>query len=192
MVLTTIDSAVYWATSSPGGPVHVNCPFREPLENSPNKWTPSCLQGLDFWMSSAEPFTKYFDVQAAPACNDNLQEIAEVINIVQRVNKGILLVGEIRTVDEMWAVLLLSKHLSWPVVADILSGLRLRKISTFLDIKDHILFIDHLDHDLLSDFVSDWIHLDVIIQVYYCFLWVYYHLILWWLMLRFIYLFSYY
>ena len=123
-------------------------------------------------MSSAEPFTKYFDVQAAPACNDNPHEIAEVINVVQKVNKGILLIGEIRTVDEMWAVLLLAKHLSWPVVADILSGLRLRKIMTFPVIRDHILFIDHLDHALLSDFFSDWTHLDVIIQVCYYFLWV--------------------
>ncbi|KAM6548265.1 hypothetical protein CsatB_019941 [Cannabis sativa] len=166
MVLTTVDSAVHWATSSPCGPVHINCPFREPLENSPSKWMSSCLKGLDFWISSAEPFTKYFDVQCAHACNISPHDMSEVVNAIQKVNQGILIIGGIHTVDEMWAVLLLAKHLSWPVVADILSGLRLRKLLTsFPEIKPNILFIDHLDHSLLSDAVNDWMHVDVIIQI---------------------------
>src|SRR5450830_603279 len=32
MLLTAIDYAVYLSTSSPEGPVHINCMFREPLE----------------------------------------------------------------------------------------------------------------------------------------------------------------
>lgn len=166
MVLTTVDSAVHWATSSPCGPVHINCPFREPLENSPSKWMLSCLKGLDFWMRSAEPFTKYFNVQSAHACDVCPHEISEVVNAIQKVNKGILIVGGIHRVDEMWAVLLLAKHLLWPVVADVLSGLRFRKLLTsFPEIEDNILFVDHLDHSLLSEVVSDLMHVDVIIQV---------------------------
>ncbi|XP_062111267.1 protein PHYLLO, chloroplastic isoform X2 [Humulus lupulus] len=166
LVLTTVDSAVHWATSSPGGPVHINCPFREPLENSPSKWMSSCLKGLDFWINSAEPFTKYFDEHCAHACKVCPHDMSEVVNAIQKANKGILIIGGIHTVDEMWAVLLLAKHLSWPVVADILSGLRLRKLLTsFPEIKANILFIDHLDHSLLSDVVRDWMHVDVIIQI---------------------------
>ncbi|PON74619.1 Menaquinone biosynthesis protein MenD [Parasponia andersonii] len=166
MVLTTVDSAVHWATSSPCGPVHINCPFREPLDNSPSKWMSSCLKGLDFWMCSAEPFTKYFNVECAHACNLGPHEMSEVLNVIQNVKKGILIIGGIHTVDEMWAVLLLAKHLLWPVVADILSGLRLRKLLTsFPEIEHNILFIDYLDHSLLSDVVSDWMNVDVIIQI---------------------------
>ena len=167
MVLTTIDSAVHWATTSPCGPVHINCPFREPPENSPSEWMPSCLKGLDFWMSSAEPFTKYFDLQCSHACADIPREILDITTSIQKAKKGILVIGAIHTVDEMWAVLLLAKHLLWPVVADVLSGLRLRKLLTsFPEIEDNILFVDHLDHVLLSDFVRDWIHVDVILQVF--------------------------
>ncbi|XP_026381048.1 protein PHYLLO, chloroplastic-like isoform X2 [Papaver somniferum] len=52
MVLTTLDSAVHWATHAPYGPVHINCAFREPLENTPKQWRLSCLQGLDLWKSN--------------------------------------------------------------------------------------------------------------------------------------------
>lgn len=167
MVLTTLDSAVHWATSSPYGPVHINCPFREPLDNSPKKWISSCLKGLDIWMSSIEPFTKYIQVQHSHACKNSTHgQMAEVLELIQGVNKGLLIVGAIHTEDEMWAVFLLAKHLQWPVIADILSGLRLRKLSaSFPDVEKNILFLDHLDHALLSEAVNDWIEFDVIIQV---------------------------
>ncbi|CAN6675731.1 unnamed protein product [Malus baccata var. baccata] len=166
MVLTTLDSAVHWATSSPCGPVHINCPFREPLENSPSKWMTSCLKGLDFWMSSTEPFTKYIKVQSAHTYDDGCGQMSDILNLIRGTNKGILLIGAIHSEDEMWAVLLLVKHLQWPVVADILSGLRLRKLLTsFPEIGDDLLFVDHLDHALLSDSMSSWINFDLIIQI---------------------------
>lgn len=125
-----------------------------------------CLKGLDFWMPSSEPFTKYIQVQHSFACHDTGSQMEEVIKVIQGANKGLLLVGAIHTEDEMWAALLLAKHLLWPVVADILSGLRLRKLlSSFPETEENLLFVDHLDHALLSDSVRDWVQVDVIIQV---------------------------
>ncbi|KAL6978038.1 hypothetical protein U1Q18_049008 [Sarracenia purpurea var. burkii] len=164
MVLTTLDSAVYWATISPYGPVHINCPFREPLDNSSKPWILSCLKGMDFWMSSAQPFTNYIQPQYSYACNGAHIQMAEVVQVIQRAGRGLLLLGAIHREDDIWAALLLAKHLSWPVVADILSGLRLRKYFTHLEV-ENLLFIDHLGHSLLSDSFRSWAHADVIVQV---------------------------
>ncbi|KAA8532823.1 hypothetical protein F0562_033059 [Nyssa sinensis] len=166
MVLTTIDSAVYLATSSPCGPVHINCPFREPLDNSLRKWMLSCLKGLDFWISSADPFTKYIQLQHSYPCNDAQGQMAEVLKVIQGANQGLLLIGAIHSEDDVWAALLLAKHLLWPVVADVLSGLRLRKyFSSFSEIEEKFLFVDHLDHSLLSNSVRSWAQADVIVQI---------------------------
>ncbi|KAJ8564701.1 hypothetical protein K7X08_001161 [Anisodus acutangulus] len=165
MVLTSIDSAVHIATSSPRGPVHINCPFREPLENSARTWSPICLIGLDSWMSTSVPFTSYIRVPHSYRCNYGTF-LAEALEVIEKSNRGLLLLGAIHHEDDIWAALLLAKHLSWPVVVDILSGLRLRKYFVpFPEFEDRILFIDHLDHMLLSDSVKDWMKADVIIQI---------------------------
>ncbi|XP_077237681.1 2-oxoglutarate decarboxylase/hydro-lyase/magnesium ion-binding protein isoform X2 [Tasmannia lanceolata] len=166
MVLTTVDSALHKATQAPYGPVHINCPFREPLEDSPREWDLSCLKGLDSWMSKEEPFTKYIRMQHFRACNEFHSQVAEVLEIIQRANQGLLLIGAIHSEDEIWAALLLAKHLFWPVVADILSGLRFRKfLTSFPETEDNFLFIDHFDHLLLSDSVRGWAQPDVVIQI---------------------------
>ena len=170
MVLTTVDCAIYRATSSPCGPVHINCSFREPLEDSPKRWTVNCLKGLEFWMSGAEPFTNYIQMQHSFACDESFGHMAEVLNVIQGAKQGLLLIGAIHSEDDIWAALLLAKHLQWPVVADILSGLRLRKhMTSFSAIEENFLFVDHFDHCLLSNVVRNWAKADVIIQVYFVF-----------------------
>ncbi|GER31893.1 2-succinyl-5-enolpyruvyl-6-hydroxy-3-cyclohexene-1-carboxylate synthase [Striga asiatica] len=159
-VLTTIDSAFLKSTSSPVGPIHINCPFREPLASTSKTWSHKCLSGLDTWISNAEPLTRH-----SLTCYSNVKEqMVEVVKLVKGANQGILVLGSIQKEDDMWAALLLAKHLLWPIAVDIQSGLRLRKyVSTFLDSKD-ILFVDQLDQLLLSESVREWMRADVIIQ----------------------------
>lgn len=164
MVLTTLDSAVHLATSTPCGPVHINCPFREPLDSKTKEWSLSCLKGLDFWMSSSKPFTSYIKSNSSYACDGTGDQMVEVVEAIQRANKGLLVFGEIRK-EDVWAAQILAKHLSWPVIADILSGLRLRKYLTLSEVENNFYFIDHLDHLLLSHSFMGWAHADVIIQI---------------------------
>lgn len=167
MVLTTLDSTSHMATSSPYGPVHINCPFREPLGNTPTIWEHRCLNGLENWMSTSEPFTTYSQLQHSISSNQSQGFMAEVVKLVQGAKRGLLVLGALHTEDDIWAALLLAKHLSWPVVPGILSGLRLRKyMASFSEIEENIIFLDHLDQLLLSDAVKDWIQADVIIQVF--------------------------
>lgn len=165
MVLTTIDSALHLATSTPCGPVHINCPFREPLDSETDQWSLSCLKGLDFWMSNTEPFTRYISANSSFACDGIHGQIVAVVEAIQRANKGLLVIGEIRKEDDIWAAQLLAKHLSWPVIVDILSGLRLRKYFSQAEVENNFYFIDHLDHLLLSDSIRELAHADVIIQI---------------------------
>lgn len=164
MVLTTIDSALYSATQSLCGPVHINCPFREPLEDVPKEWAIDCLRGLDLWMSKEEPFTQYIKIQHA--WGDCYDQMVKVLDVIHNANQGLLLLGAIHTDDEIWAALLLAKHLSWPVVPDVLSGLRLRKLLTLCEgIEDDFIFLDHLDHVLISESVKSWLQPDVVVQI---------------------------
>ncbi|KAK1268062.1 hypothetical protein QJS04_geneDACA006670 [Acorus gramineus] len=166
MVLTTIDSAVYSATQVPKGPVHINCSFREPLEDIPCEWTLDCLKGLDLWISKAEPFTQYINIHNLHAFGGFHGKFVEIVEIIQNSCRGLLLIGAIHTEDEIWAALVLAKHLKWPVITDILSGLRLRKVLTSVsDIEKHIFFVDHFDHALFSDAVRSQAQPDVVVQV---------------------------
>ncbi|XP_065045713.1 protein PHYLLO, chloroplastic-like isoform X3 [Musa acuminata AAA Group] len=164
MVLTTIDSAVHYATQVPHGPVHINCPFREPLEDSPREWQLDCLKGLDSWLSKTEPYTKYIKMQHLFTDGHHNGQVAEIIEVIQKAKRGLLLIGAIHKEDEIFAASVLAKHLSWPVVSDILSGLRLRRVlASFHEIES--LFIDHMDHALLSHSVRSWAQPDLVLQI---------------------------
>ncbi|PKI64425.1 hypothetical protein CRG98_015150 [Punica granatum] len=166
VALTALDSALHYATTVPYGPVHVNCPFREPLDNTPKKWASSCLEGLDTWISNGQPFTKYIKVENSQPCSASQAQMEEVLDLVRGLEKGLLVLGEMHLEDEIWACLLLAKHLKWPVMADVLSGLRLRRIlGSFPKVEDNVLFVDHIDHILLSGSFRNWIRVDGIIQV---------------------------
>uniref|UniRef100_A0A0D3F6X4 Mandelate racemase/muconate lactonizing enzyme C-terminal domain-containing protein n=1 Tax=Oryza barthii TaxID=65489 RepID=A0A0D3F6X4_9ORYZ len=160
MVLTTVDSAAYYAMQAPQGPVHINCAFREPLDYGYQDWSVDCLKGLDKWFINREPYTRYLGMKMVSAL------VMEVLEIVKNANQGLLLVGAIHTEDDIWAVTLLARHLSWPIAADVLSGLRMRKVQKSIPGLDKsICFIDHIDQILLSESVKSWKTPDVIVQI---------------------------
>jgi len=78
------------------GPVHLNCPFREPLHHSPVHLPQGTPLTFSFPKLVAEPFTT-------------------------PVSRGLILLG---AVPDPTPVLALAKRLQWPVFADLLSNAR--------------------------------------------------------------------
>uniref|UniRef100_A0A0D3F6X5 Mandelate racemase/muconate lactonizing enzyme C-terminal domain-containing protein n=1 Tax=Oryza barthii TaxID=65489 RepID=A0A0D3F6X5_9ORYZ len=151
---------------APQGPVHINCAFREPLDYGYQDWSVDCLKGLDKWFINREPYTRYLGMKMVSALGNYSCSVMEVLEIVKNANQGLLLVGAIHTEDDIWAVTLLARHLSWPIAADVLSGLRMRKVQKSIPGLDKsICFIDHIDQILLSESVKSWKTPDVIVQI---------------------------
>ncbi len=121
-VLTTIDNAVYRATRSPAGPVHINCMFREPLAPiGPKKDFSHYLSGIKRWGKGQKRYTEYTNAPSAPGA----EAIAEAAVIVSETDRGILVVGRLHRSEEQEAVKRVARYLNWPTFPDIASGLRL-------------------------------------------------------------------
>ena len=120
-LLTTIDNAVFQATSSPAGPVHINCAFREPLAPSPAPWSADVMAGLEGWWSvSGAPFTSY----AQPPGDAGAHELGPLVQLVRGSKRGLVVAGHLDRAEDVCAVSLLATTLGWPLVADVTSGLR--------------------------------------------------------------------
>lgn len=167
MVLTSIDAAVFRAGTDPMGPVHINIAFREPLAGTPDVWNLDCLKGLERWVSKSLPFTKYVRTVAENIIKQPhipCSEIKEIADIITSGCRGLLIVGGLHKAEESQAVLLLAKHLGWPVVPDILSGVRLRHLD-LINGDGQVCVVDYFDHMLLSIHIHALIKPDIVLQV---------------------------
>ncbi|MBF2055224.1 MAG: 2-succinyl-5-enolpyruvyl-6-hydroxy-3-cyclohexene-1-carboxylic-acid synthase [Candidatus Sericytochromatia bacterium] len=124
-VLSTVDQAIYRSLGPLAGPVHLNQPFREPLVladspadlNTYAPWQPA----LQDWLADKTPYTRYPPLQTQPP-SAWLETVAAQLQAAQR---GLLLIGRLKTPADQAAARALAETLNWPVYADLLSGLRL-------------------------------------------------------------------
>ncbi len=139
-VLTTIDQAVSRATGNPGGPVHINCMYREPLApvKTRSKWMPY-LKTVRKWEKGSAAYTKY--VTPKPVLGQS--DIDHIILKIRKIKSGIIVVGKLKSLAQQRHVMKLAEKLQWPVFADISSGLRLGNA--------HKNVIHYFDQILLSD-----------------------------------------
>ncbi len=151
VVLTTIDLAVAKSRQTPGGVVHLNCMFREPL--APPDAPVEIPASLVKWHESRSPFTRY----AAKLTIPTPIEIHDLLDIIHTTAKGILVVGQLKSPGEIQAVIKLAERLNWAVFADIQSGLRLRQ--------DFPNLIHYFDRLLFTDRASELKQLDTIVQI---------------------------
>jgi 2-succinyl-5-enolpyruvyl-6-hydroxy-3-cyclohexene-1-carboxylate synthase len=139
-ILTTIDQAVSRAKGNPGGPVHLNCMFREPLAPIKKAFRASTsTPSMKTWQAGNSPYTKYL----LPKFDLVQSDINQILSTIGKIRSGIIVAGKLSTLKEQRAVLKMSERLNWPIFPDISSGLRLGQL--------HKNVIHYFDQILLSD-----------------------------------------
>ena len=122
VVLTTIDQAVFRATAPPAGPVHLNCPFAEPLEPTPVPEVPVRGALGARWAAGGAPFTTYH--RTAPPAADGAAghaASAAIAALAAEGRRGLLVAGRLpRTAAA--ALEALAAHLHWPLLGDCAGG----------------------------------------------------------------------
>lgn len=145
-ILNIIDDAYSAATAIDAGPVHINCPFREPL--SPNKlpWPDNYLSPVKLWLKSSNPY-KYKPNKYKPLMKSDL---SFVTNIFNKSTDGIILCGRNENQEDLKAILKLAENIRWPIFADITSGLKLNPSPAIIHHFDSLLMDETLSDKLLK------------------------------------------
>ncbi len=152
VVLTTIDLAVSRSRQSPGGVIHLNCMFREPLV--PTAEPVEIPVSLSDWHGRNGVYTSYAQ-KLNTVSESQIEQL--VAHIIKPTIRGVLIVGQLKDPASYHWVVKLAERLNWVVFADIQSGLRLRR-----DIPNLVHYFDRL---LLTDKAVELKPVDTVIQI---------------------------
>jgi 2-succinyl-5-enolpyruvyl-6-hydroxy-3-cyclohexene-1-carboxylate synthase len=120
-VLTAVDQAVYRSRWAVPGPVHMNCPFREPLAPTESyRDYAATLRPIRSWLDGSAPYTRY----SIPQRVLDSEAESDLMGLINESGEKLVLVGPLRNIAETQAAAQLARALGWPVFADIASGLR--------------------------------------------------------------------
>jgi 2-succinyl-5-enolpyruvyl-6-hydroxy-3-cyclohexene-1-carboxylate synthase len=113
---TTLAHAVAKATYPHPGPVHLNCPFREPFSLSY-----SIQPAVTVAKTQLIPVRLYLE-------ESSLQHLS---NALQHAKQGLILLGyeALHTHNDLSAVCMLAEQLGWPILCDVLSQARSHPLS---------------------------------------------------------------
>jgi len=110
----------------PAGPVHLNFPFREPLTPEPvpdQPLLPVAQRDLAAWQGRPDN-ASYVEVHNAPAGAPTATNLAYLVDLVQRIRRGLIIVGPNDDPSLAEPIVRLAQHLGYPILADALSQLR--------------------------------------------------------------------
>ena len=114
-----IPSTIEHCLRGASGPIHLNCMIDEPLAPDAEAGSASPAE-IPSEMNRPGPGDLW---QTASLSADDYEAVADRM---MKATKGLLLVGGLGTVEEMYAAGKLAGALGWPAVPDITSGLRTR------------------------------------------------------------------
>ncbi|NHQ60001.1 2-succinyl-5-enolpyruvyl-6-hydroxy-3-cyclohexene-1-carboxylic-acid synthase [Chlorobium sp. BLA1] len=120
-LLSTVSYAVAKAVGSPPGPVHLNQPFREPLEpEAPDPEDP-WLNPLHEWLGSAEPSSRTLFPEKRP----DIEALSILRGLLAKADRPLIIAGSMQRAEEAEAVAELALDLQIPLYGDLSSGVRL-------------------------------------------------------------------
>lgn len=159
-IRTIAVRAVASAQAIPAGPVHLNFPLREPLTPEPvpgQPLPPVAQRDRVAWQGRADD-VPYVEVREALPGVPGAPTIRYLLDTVHRARNGLIVVGPNDDPSLVEPLLMLARHLGYPVLADPLSQLRcgdhdqtmiLSSYDAFLRIDS---FIDSAQPDLILRF----------------------------------------
>jgi 2-succinyl-5-enolpyruvyl-6-hydroxy-3-cyclohexene-1-carboxylate synthase len=103
---STIAQAVYRATHSPKGPVHLNCLFREPFLSE---------------QSAVNEISTHYESTHHVISTAAAEQWAKRLGLCER---GVIVAGSLSTSRSLKSIFTLAEQLDWPILPDITSGLR--------------------------------------------------------------------
>ena len=139
VVLTTVDQAVFRAQDPMGGPVHINCMFREPLAPDKDGFNgPAYFASVRRWLEGQGVYTRYTGGKLL----SDISVDHQVVSTINHSSRGIIVVGKLGSDEERQAVIRLAEKLRWPVFPDIVSGLRFSPHPNIIHYYDQVLLAD--------------------------------------------------
>ncbi|MDO8716857.1 MAG: 2-succinyl-5-enolpyruvyl-6-hydroxy-3-cyclohexene-1-carboxylic-acid synthase, partial [Dehalococcoidales bacterium] len=128
------------AGAVPAGPVHLNFPFREPLE--PSVVAADFPPDFSTWQegrSGRQPYIKSMEPAVRAPSEQELKQLAAGLVSKER---GLIICGPETEVNLAGSVVELARRLGYPVLADCLSGVRCGRHDTGTVIDSYDMFID--------------------------------------------------
>lgn len=122
LFLSRIDQALSHCFAQAPGPVHINCPFREPLAPVPvpASGQEDYLDELKEWHAGTVPWCDHADSDKKP----DPEEIRAVLESFAGKKNKALLLGAMHRQEDQEMACRLAKRLGWRVLPDILSNCR--------------------------------------------------------------------
>ncbi|MDA0802807.1 MAG: 2-succinyl-5-enolpyruvyl-6-hydroxy-3-cyclohexene-1-carboxylic-acid synthase [Planctomycetota bacterium] len=116
--LSVMDQAWGHATGARPGPVHLNCPFAEPLDpvKAPGSLAAEC--DLSRWHSGSEPWRRWH------APHLGLRDAGALEATLRKARHGVIVAGSIDHPEDAYHARTLAQRAPWPIIADVASGLR--------------------------------------------------------------------
>ncbi|NTU57434.1 MAG: 2-succinyl-5-enolpyruvyl-6-hydroxy-3-cyclohexene-1-carboxylic-acid synthase [Chlorobiaceae bacterium] len=120
-LLSTIDHAVKKSLGSPAGPVHLNAPFREPLEPEKPETDGPWASPISEWIASSEPWNRFLINRKNPSASG----ITSLRTILKESERPLFVAGYMDNSADGEAVAELAASLDIPLFTDLTSGMRL-------------------------------------------------------------------